>query len=339
MQVTLGQVIAASQSNDVLGLSAATNRAQILDYIERSIELAINEANWQINIGTIDVCSSPEGIVTLPWFVGTVLAVNVCGQPTIFRNSWYEFHINGVGTRGNCGPQNNAACCGWGWLSDDLLWSPTLFDLKQWSYVAAICEDAIDGAQNPPLTLIVEGETMDAYGNPKMALTFPTTGPSQPGVLLPLINNYASTDQGVTPFRKITRVTKPVTRGYVKLIGFPPNQNGNAVTLGYYGPNETNPNYRRIRVDAKCASVRVRYVRAQLPYLYDYEILPVASYQSMLDLLRVVRMRETNNGDEADKMLARVIDLLTKIEVIEQGPAISPMQFEPGWGIGCIDYR
>src|ERR1700678_3679760 len=109
--VTLGRVVFGSQSNDCLGLNAITDRARILDYIEQAIELAAFEANWQINIGTIDVCSGPGGIVTLPWFVGTVLAVNMGGYPTYFRNSWYEFHINGLGSRDKkCGP----GCNGWG---------------------------------------------------------------------------------------------------------------------------------------------------------------------------------------------------------------------------------
>ena len=71
----------------------------------------------------------------------------------------------------------------------------------------------------------------------------------------------------------------------------------------------------------------------------DYEIIPIASYTAMLDLLQVVRYREVNRGDDADKALARVVDLLTKIEVITQGPSIAPIQIEPGFGIGSIDFR
>jgi hypothetical protein len=181
--------------------------------------------------------------------------------------------------------------------------------------------------------------TMDANGNPKMALTIPPSGPSQPGVWVPLKTGFAATDPAVTMFNSIGQVTKPVTRGYVKLIAFPPTQGGTGSVIGYYSPNETNPRYRRIRVNAKCAWVRVRYRRAEIPFTDDYEILPIASYQAMLDLIKCVRQRETNNGDEADKTLARVIDLLSKIEAIEHGPSFAHVQFEPGWGIGTIDPR
>jgi hypothetical protein len=330
---TLGQIICDSSSSDILGI---TDRRRVLRYIARAIELGVNEANWDINLGTIDVCADCDGLVTLPWFVGTVLAVNAGGQPTWFRNSWYEFHINGLGSANRgCGNQ-----CGWGWLntSDDMLWSPVLQDLKQWSCVAAICEDSIDGSQNPPLNLIVQGETMDSHGNQKMAITIPATGPSMAGVFVPLLNNYAATDPAATMFKRITQISKPVTRGYVKLIGFPPTQNGNGVTLGYYGPNETQPRYRRIRVANKCPWVRVRYRRAEVPLVDDYEILPIASTQAMLDLIRVVKLRETNNGDEADKMLARVVNLLGKIEAITEGPGIAPLQVD-SFGSALIDFR
>ena len=333
MIVTLGKIIEASKSADILGIG---DRQRIIHYIERAIELGVNEANWDINLGTIDVCADCNGLVTLPWFVGTVLAVNAGGQPTWFRNSWYEFHINGLGSYNrNCG-----SLCAWGYLntSDDLLWSPVLQDLPVWSCVAAICEDSVDGGQQPPLYLIVQGETMDAQGNQKMALTIPPSGPSSPGVQVPLLNNYAATDQNATMFKRITQVTKPVTRGYVKLLGFPPEQNGLGVTLGYYGPNETNPRYRRIRVSNKCPWVRVRYRRAELPLTDDYEILPIASFQGMLDLIRTVKLRETNNGDEADKMLGRVVNLLGKIEAIENGPGIAPMQVD-SFGSATIDFR
>jgi hypothetical protein len=82
----------------------------------------------------------------------------------------------------------------------------------------------------------------------------------------------------------------------------------------------------------------VRYRRAEVPLVDDYEILPIASTQAMLDLIRVVKLRETNNGDEADKMLARVVNLLGKIEAITEGPGIAPLQVDFGCP-GLIDFR
>lgn len=326
MIVTLGKIIEASKSSDLLGLS---DRSKIIDYIERAIEIAAYKANWNPWISTMDVCSDSCGYVTLPSIVGTVLACNVNGYPAFFRNSWFEYHINGTGSRGSCG-----AACGYTW--DDKMWTPTFQQLTNWSLVAAICEDSIDG--NGSLELIVEGETMDSNSNQKQALTIPVTGASTPGVRVKLLNGVAATDPAMTYFKKITSVTKPVTRGYVKLIAFQPTQLSNAVTIGYYAPNETNPRYRRIKVGSPCSCVRIKFRRASLELVNDYDIVPIASYQATLDLIKAIRLRETGNIDVAQAYETKAIELLQDIQAIES-PDWGPVQIDPSHSVGTIDFR
>jgi len=326
MQVTLGKVIAASKSSDLLGIS---DRDTIIDYIGRALEIVQSKANWNPMIGTMDICSDCCGYVTLPSCVGTVLSVNIAGQPSFPRNAWYEYHVNGVGSQ--CGDS-----CGFYW--DDKEWTATFQQLTNWSMLAAICEDSIDG--NGSLELIVEGETMDGNYMQKQALTIPTTGPSLPGVRLKLLNGYAATDSAATYFKKITSVTKPVTRGYVKLVAFQPTQFSNAVTVGYYAPNETNPRYRRIKLSKSCKCARIRYRRAEPFLVNDYDIVPIASYQAMLDLLKAIRLRETGNIDVAELYEQKAVQLLNEVETVESGPAsFGAIQVAPGFGIGTLDMR
>ena len=327
MIVTLGRVIEASKSNDILGIS---DRTKIIDYIDRAIEIAAFKANFDPTVGTLDVCSNNCGYITLPDFVETVLAANIGGRPALGRSPWYQFSVNGLGDCGTCG-----GAVGLFW--DDKMWSPTFQDLTKWSLIAAICEDPKDG--DGSLQLIVQGETMDAQYNQKQALTIPVSGPSSAGVRIPLLNGVAATDQGITYFKKITQVTKPVTRGYVKLIGFPPEQLGQAVTLGYYAPHETNPWYKRMKVNCTCEWVRVRYRRKLLPLVNDYDIIPIASYQACLDLLKSIRLRETNNIDLAEKYEIKATQLLIDIQTINDAGTWTPLQVDPSFGIGTIDYR
>lgn len=326
MQVTLGDVLEEAQQNDMLGI---TNRSQVLRYIRRALELAQFRANWNPWMGTLDLCSDCDGYVTLPYFVDVVVAANIGGSPAQFRNSWYEYHVNGVGSN-LCG-----SSCGLFW--DDKLWSPTFQNLKDWSLIAAICEDPLDG--DGSLSLIVQGETIDAQYNTKEALTIPTTGPSSPGVRVQLLNGIAATDPAVTYFKRITQVTKPVTRGYVKLIGFQPTQLSNAVMLGYYAPNETNPIYKRMRVSCKCQWVRVKFRRKSLALVNDYDIVPISSLQAMMLLIKSLRLSDTNNPDTSDKYLAQAVQLLTDAQAVEDGPGFGPIQFEQGFGIGNLDWR
>lgn len=322
MRVPLYRVIEGAKSDAILGIS---DRNLIIDFINRAIELYADRADWDIWIDTINVCSDPCGLVTLPGFVDTPLQVNVGRCPTTFRNQWFDFHINGPGDV--CGP-----ACG---FTDDRGWSPVFQDLKAWSMVAAICEDAIDG--NGSLEMIVEGNTKDRMQHNKAAITIPVSGPSSAGVKIPLLMNWANTDDAFTYFSSITRVTKPVTRGYVKLIAFPIGQMAKAVTVGYYGPNETTPMYRRIRVGATCTHVRVKFRYSTLPLVDDWQIVPIASYQAMLDLIKSVRLSDANNIDASEAYLEKALRLLTEIQ--NRSAAYTPMQVQPGFGVGTIDLR
>lgn len=323
MRVTLLRALEGSKSDAILGTS---DRNVAIDYIQRAIELAADKANWDIWVDNLDICSDGCGIVTLPSFVDTVLQVNEGCRPTTFRSQWFQFHQNGPGS-GPCGQ-----CFG---FTDDMGMSPIFQDLKEWSVVTAICEDAIDG--NGSLKMIVEGETKDAELNTKQAITIPVTGPSSRGIQIPLLYGVANTDPALTYFRKITRVTKPVTRGYVKLIGFPIRQMAQSVTLGYYEPYETNPMYRRIRVACACDWVRVRYRKSDAPLVNDYDVLPIASYQATLDLIKAVRLSDSNNVVESEAYLGKAIRLLTEIE--NRSASYMPIQVEKSFGIGTVDYR
>ena len=327
---TLGEMIAVAGGQDVLGIS---DRNAIIGYLLRAIELIQWKANWDPYLGDMDICSDACGLVTLPSEVGVVLAVNVGGYPAFFRNSWFQYHINGPGSKdraGGIGPS-----CGFFW--DDRGSSPVFQDLKEYSYIAAILEDPVDGASG--LSMQVMGETVDPAYNEKMVISVPTSGPSQPGVTIPLLTGYASTDFAATQFRAITRVIKPVTRGYVKLIGFPGRQAAQGVVLGYYAPNETDPSYRRIRVNAACKWVRLKYRRSEIKFVYDTDIIPLPSREVLIELLKAIRMRDANDIDGSNKYVGSAVGLMLERQLIEEGPANFALQVDPSYGIGTTDYR
>lgn len=330
---TLGEMLLAAQSPDVLGIS---DRAKIIDYLHRAIELATWKANYNPYLGDMDICCDECGCVTLPSEVGVVLACNVGGFPAYFRNNWFEYHINGPGSFGNS--VNNGRLgpiCPFTW--DDRGNSPVFQDLRDWSYLAAIVEDATDG--NGTLRLQVMGQTMDPNYNDKQVITIPATGESTPGVYIPLLQGWAATDPLATQFKRITRVIKPVTRGYVKLIAFPAVNGANGRTIGYYAPNETSPSYRRIRVGAQCEWVRLKYRRTEIKFVYDTDIIPLPSKQALVNLLKAVRKSDKDQPEESMKYAAMAVQILMERAFIEDGPANFAIQVQPGVGIGGIDWR
>ena len=137
---TLGEIYIASQSQDNLGVA---DRETVVDYIQRALELANYKANWNSLVGDMDLISDECGWVTLPNEVESVLACNVGGVPAYFRNSWFQYHINGPGSNmaNTNGPLGASTAFAW----NDQGYFPCFQDVKDWSYVAAICEDPIDG--------------------------------------------------------------------------------------------------------------------------------------------------------------------------------------------------
>ena len=321
---TLGEIIEASKSRDILGIE---DRDSIIDYIQRAIELATWKANWNPYLGTMDICSDECGVVTLPSEVGVILATNVGGFPAEFRNSWFEYHINGPGTQmGGSGSWGYGMGPATGFVWDDRGMSATFQDLKGYCYMAAFVENPADGMGDKFIT--VYGDTMDSNYNEKFV-----------SIQIPLLNGYAATDPNATQLKRVTRVVKPVTQGYVKLIGFPGVQQANGRTIGYYAPSETEPSYRRIRVNSACKWVRVKYRRSELRMVNDTDIVPFPSKQAMLFLLKSIRLFETNNLDIAQVYETKAVSLLLERTLIEDGPANFKIQVEPSFGLGATDYR
>jgi hypothetical protein len=71
----------------------------------------------------------------------------------------------------------------------------------------------------------------------------------------------------------------------------------------------------------------------------DWDIVPLGSYQATLELLKAVRLGDTNDVQASEAYLARAVRLLNEVESIQNGSTWSPIQVEPGFGVGTIDYR
>ncbi len=112
-----------------------------------------------------------------------------------------------------------------------------------------------------------------------------------------------------------------------------------SVNIGYYGPNETNPTYRRIKIGATCKWCRIRYRRAAVPLVNDEDIVPLGSYQATLDLIKSIRLSDANNVDLSEAYLAKAVRLLNEVQSAESGSTYSPLQVEPGFAIGTLDPR
>ena len=354
--ITLGEVIRESKSASVLGIA---DRDKIVTYIKRALDLGAFESNYNPWVGVLDLCSDKCGYVTLPYFVDTVLACNVGGFPSYFRDKWYEFHINGGGSNsfgGYAGATNGAGMgygdSGWGgggggsigstW--DDRQTSPTFQDIDQPSALACICDVAADAQQTPLLQISVQGTIITAQGYQQQALTTDPTDPNTPAtaVFVPLgfdPRGLATSDPKVTLFQRITQVIKPRTVGNVRLYAVAPVQGAKLVLIGDYGPNETKPAYKRIRVSSGRNWVRVMYRIKTPDMLGDYDIVPIQSLDAMLGLLRAVRYNDVGDYEKGDAAKKVAVNVLNRIQSIQDGPATVNIQVDPNCGNVQLDLR
>lgn len=352
-KVTLGEVIEQSKSSSVLGIDDSTQagRSKIISYIKRALDLGSYETNYDPWIGKLDTQSDACGFVTLPGFIDTVLAVNVGGFPSGFRDKWFEFHINGPGSgmasnalnngwvgvgAGTYGVGSGVAASAW----SDRMTSPVIEDIQQPSALACVCDNREDGEAG--LKLTVQAVCTSPTGYQQEALT--TVGPDAPGtaIFVPLkwdARGYATSDPDATLINRVIQVQKPETKGYVTLYAVAPQQGARLALLGRYGPKETLPQYKRLQVTAGRSWVRLMYRIKTPDFLYDYDIVPIESLEAMLSLIKAVRFRETNDYGNGQAALTVAVDILNKIQNIRDGPATVALQVDPGFGNIQMDLR
>jgi hypothetical protein len=227
---------------------ATCDQQQVFSGLTDVLRLLGQKAHFDFALGVIDiaVCNS---CVTLPHFVGGVLAINTCGLPTFLRDQWYQFHINGVGSV-------KWTDCGMGDVLDTAVC--TFRELSAPSRLVAVVENNSDNNKK----VRVFGSDV----NGKAIWTMGANGQMQEGYLVPTIAGFPISTVNPPLFARIDRIELETPRqGFIRLVGIDPanpNEATNKVLLGYYDPTEKYPSYNRIRVARANSWVRIKYRKA-----------------------------------------------------------------------------
>lgn len=84
---------------DVQEMIGICDQTTVFARLSDALTILANKNFYQCVTGFVDICSTSDGRqVTLPREIEVPLAVNIGGHPTIFRNQWHEFHLNGIGS-------------------------------------------------------------------------------------------------------------------------------------------------------------------------------------------------------------------------------------------------
>lgn len=292
--------------------------------LNEAIEELANLANWDPLTMSMDICTSGCEI-TLPDDVEVPLALNVGGHPADFRNKWFEYHLNGPGSE----------CCG---QSCNFAWQdkgdfPTFRDPVKASQVAAFPE----GEEALGATLQVFG--YDA--NDKWIMTPDANGVLRDGFDVPIIYGLGAGMTVAQKVKRITRILKPVTNNYVKIVALDDGSTSGGTLLGLIRPNFTEPLFRRITISGGgCGSltnscscktwVRMRFRRKVFKVSTFEDPIPLHSLTALKLACQGIRKYENDLLDEYAKYFSAAKAALEREQKSRSGPNQIKIQFQAG---------
>lgn len=227
-------IIAADVYDDISQICGPVGQSTVFDRITEGLELLVNKGQWEGLEGYVDISADSQKFVTLPRYVDIPMAINIGNGPSKMRNRWAEFHLNGPGS--NC----SVSCNQWEDHGDVV----TITDLTE-----------AQGLIYKPDSSSDNGKTITIYGydSADKYTSFTLAGNS----------TYNFSNLSSQTIKRITRITRDATIGYAQLIAY--DATGATPTqLGYYAPDETEPNYRRIKLPCNTCWIRMRYRKRML---------------------------------------------------------------------------
>lgn len=323
--ITVGQVFTEIQR--VLG---TCDEAETYAKLNEAIEELANLGNWDPMVIYMDICTSACEI-TLPEDIEVPLAINICGQPSDFRNKWFEFHLNGPGSE--CCPSS----CNFAWQDKGDF--PTFRDPVRASQVAAFPE----GAENMGANIRVYGfDDCD-----KWIMSPDCNGVLQDGFDVPILNGFGAGMTSQQKVKRITRVSKPITNSFIKLLALDPgNHHGGATLLGLFRPNTTEPSFRRITVSGNGADrlgdhsstnnwVRMRARRKTFIVSQLSDPIPLHSVTALKLMCQAIKKYEADLLTEYGGYFSAAKAALEREQKSRSGPNQIKIQFQGAYASTC----
>lgn len=258
---------------------ANCDEATVLARLTDAVKLLNHKGIDDVNLGAMDLCLC-NGCATLPRDVGTVLGINVGGQPTLIRDQWYQFHINGGGS-------SDCTSCN---FSDELGEFCTYKDPSGPCYLQAEVTSAADN--NKKLRVYA----LDVAGN-KIFSAGPN-GTLEEGFLVPIVFGFSKRNPNIPALSSIYRISRDATKDFVKLIAIDATTGAALTQIGYYEPGEILPSYRRIRVPNK-SWVRIKYKKRDLELTSQRDWISLDNNEVLRLACRAVKFRLDDMYDKA----------------------------------------
>lgn len=271
------------------------DETEILERVNAAVEILCTESLYDPTRGFVDICVGCKNTITLPEEVETILAVNIGGRPAQGHDSWWSFHLNGPGL--DC-----RTTCEFDWI-DGAMW-PVYTDPTEFFQVVSFLTTAEDN--NVPLRVY-------GYDSAGLWITSTENGQTVDGFLVPTTYGSSVPNPDAPLLSRITRVSKGVSKGYVRLSTLDYDVvTGGGALLGLYRPRETEPQYRRITLSRTCTWARIAYKR-KIFELYDFsDLIPLHSSRAVVLMCQALAKFDKDLIKEGQEYWSTAVRLLDK---------------------------
>lgn len=289
---------------DIIEALGKCNEATAFRRLTQAIAMLQNKARWNPNLSEIDVCVT-QSYVTLPRVVGTVLGVLTNGKPNYLTDaSWFNYHINGPGDQ-------ECASCSYAQVAGTFC---TIRDPSAPVYLVAELESAADNNAS----LRVFGT--DASGN-EIFTANPTTGAQERGFLVPTVFGFPVRNADAPAIARITRIQKAVTSGRVRLLAVNTDDLSAHTLIGYYEPDETEPQYQRLKVPPH-SWVRVKFQKKDYTIRSQNDWISLNSSQAIIMAVKSVKFRLDDKIEIAAQYEVEAARLLSEDQAAKQAAVV-----------------
>ncbi len=280
------------------------------DLCSEAVRQLLNRGNFFGSVQQVEACVYSECVVW-PREVGTVLALNTCGQYVPLSNNWFRYVPVGPG-----GLQRD----GWGWDGCNVCGNINGGD----NGLAVVFNNVPCGVERYirayPSVQADVGKKITIFGIDSNGQTIrekDADGIWQEGTTLTLAAPFVSTSMQV---RTITRVLKDVTEGVLRLYQY----DATADLLhdcAIYQPSEVSPSYRTTRISnlnrfrQKCGStvcdglkslrglVKVEHV----PIEHDSDLVLIDNIDALALAIQAAKQSDAYDSGGAETLMARAV--------------------------------
>lgn len=226
--------------------------------VTEAIDILANmgDATWDGMIGEITIAVDNFcGTVTLPREVLKPLSINIDGCPTFPRDKWFEYHLNGPGTK---------------FRDIEAAWDEGM-------------EVSVIREPEEMTELSFESQTVNDDGK-TITIFYDDEDDRRQRETITL--DFASPPETSFKIKRIHEVVKDETEGWVKMFYILPSP----TLAGWYFPDERAPLYRRVRVRAS-NSIQMIYRRRSKEIIDDESYIPLRSKTAIMQSLWAIKYR------------------------------------------------